>query len=136
MSERPLEVLRRTLAARPAVRLAVHFGSTARGRGRPGSDLDVGVLLDEDGGTTLWEIEKALAAAIRQPIDLVDLRRAPPLLRFQIARDGRALVERREGDWKRFKYHAVRDWWDWEPTARRLHRRAVERLREKIHGPA
>jgi predicted nucleotidyltransferase len=115
----------------------VLFGSTARRRRTEGSDLDVGVLLDGEDSTGLWQVETALAKVIRRPLDLIDLRRAPPLLRFQIARDGRLLVERREGDWKRFKLRALRDWWDWAPTARRLQQRAVERLRNRLeHGPA
>lgn len=137
MHQESLELLRRTLADSPAVRLAVLFGSAARGVQTEGSDLDVGVLLDEQSGGGLWQVETALARVIRQPLDLIDLRRAPPLLRYQIARDGRLLVERREGDWKRFKLRALRDWWDWAPTARRLQRRAVERLRKRLqHGPA
>ncbi len=137
MHEKSLEALCRTLADLPGVRLAVLFGSTARGRETASSDLDVGVLLEEDGGTTLWQVETALAAAVARPLDLVDLRRAPPLLRCQVAREGRLLVERREGDWKQFKLRALRDWWDWAPTARRLHRRAIERLRRRLeHGPA
>jgi hypothetical protein len=43
------------------------------------------------------------------------------------------LLERQEGDWKRFKVRALLDWWDWAPTARSLHRLAVERLRRRVH---
>ena len=121
----------------PAVRLAVLFGSAARGRTTRGSDLDVGVLLDQEAATTLWEIEGTLGEAMRRPVDLIDLRRAPPLLRFEIARDGRVLLERQEGDWKRFKVRALLDWWDWAPTARSLHRLAAQRLRRGVeHGSA
>lgn len=125
------------LAGFPAVRLAVLFGSAARGRTTRGSDFDVGVLLEPEAATTLWEIEGTLGEAMRRPVDLIDLRRAPPLLRFEIARDGRVLLERREGDWKRFKVRALLDWWDWAPTARSLHRLAAQRLRWRVeHGPA
>jgi predicted nucleotidyltransferase len=136
MLEEQIESVRRALAAFPAVRLAVLFGSAARGQDAAARDLDLGVLLEEAGGASLWEIEKAVAATLRRPFDLVDLHRAPPLLRFQIARDGRLLVEREEGDWKRFKVRALLDWWDWAPTARQLHRIAAQRLRESVHGPA
>lgn len=137
MQAKDLRPLRHAFDGVPAVRLAILFGSAARGQERAGSDLDIGVLLDEDGGGSLWEVEKALAEAIRTSIDLVDLRRAPPLLRFQIARDGRLILERLEGEWKRFKVRALLDWWDWAPTARKLHRRAIDRLRSRLHhGPA
>ena len=134
----PSEVsLAEALAGFPAVRLAVLFGSAARGRTTRGSDLDVGVLLEPEAATTLWEIEGTLGEAMRRPVDLIDLRRAPPLLRFEIARDGRVLLERQEGDWKRFKVRALLDWWDWAPTARSLHRLAAQRLRRGVeHGSA
>ena len=136
MLEEQLESLRQALAAFPSVRLAVLFGSAARGQDTPASDLDLGVLLDEGEGTSFWTIEKAVAGRLRRPFDLIDLRRAPPLLRFQIARDGRLILERRECDWKRYKVRALLDWWDWAPTARKLYRLAARRLRESVHGPA
>lgn len=137
MLEMSLEPLRRALVDRSDVRLAVLFGSAARKQETAGSDLDVGVLLEKDRSASLWDVETALAEAVCRPVDLVDLRRAPPLLRFQIAREGRVLVERRPGDWRRFKLRAIRDWWDWAPTARALQRRATERLRRRLHhGPA
>lgn len=135
MLEEQLDSVHQTLARHPSVRLGVLFGSVARGQQAASSDLDLGVLL-ENGGTTLWELETALAGVLRRPFDLIDLHRAPPLLRFQIARDGRLILERREGDWKRFKVRALLDWWDWAPTARKLYRLAARRLRERVHGPA
>jgi len=133
MQTPPEDSLLEALARFPAVRLAVLFGSTARGRTTPRSDLDLGVLLEPEAATTLWEVEGAVGEAARRPVDLIDLRRAPPLLRFEIARDGRVLLERQEGDWKRFKVRALLDWWDWAPTARSLHRLAVQRLRQRVH---
>ena len=72
--------LREGAAALPAVRLAVVFGSTARGKQRPRSDVDVDVLLEP-------------------------------------------------GLWTHFKARAMVDWWDWAPTARKIHRAAMQRLR-------
>lgn len=123
--------LRQILAGFPAVRLAVLFGSTARGRRTARSDVDLGVLLEEDDPSQLWPIDAAAGTALRRTIDLVDLRRAPPLLRFEIARDGRPLLERRDGEWVRFKARAMIDWWDWAPMLRRFHRLAARRLQEE-----
>lgn len=135
---RPLsDSLRQALSVFPEIRLAVLFGSIARGRSTARSDVDVGLLLDEHPTVTLWEIEGALGEAVHRTVDLVDLHRAPPLLRFEIARHGRPLLERQEGEWKRFQVRALLDWWDWAPTARRLHRLAAEGLRRELrHGPA
>ena len=60
---------------------------------------------------------------------VIYLDEAPPLLRFEIARDGVVLVERRPGFWTDFKAKAMVDWWDWAPTARKIQRAAIQRLR-------
>ena len=110
------------------MRLAVLFGSAARGQSGPGSDLDVGVLL-EPGQESAAALEVALARATGRRLDLVRLDAAPPLLRFEIARDGRVLLERAPHAWADFRARAMTDWWDWAPTARLLHDAAVSRLR-------
>jgi len=131
-----LEALRESLARIPALRLAVVFGSFARGEARGRSDLDLAVLLATDDADGLWNVQVAVSSAVPHPVDLVDLRRAPPLLRFEIARDGVVLVEGGEGEWRRFREKAMLDWWDWAPFARKLHQLAAQRLREElVHGP-
>jgi predicted nucleotidyltransferase len=127
--------LREALASRTGVRLAVLFGSAARGTARPRSDLDIGVLL-ERGQERLTDVEVVLARATGRRVEVVPLDSAPPLLRFEIARDGRVLLERTPHAWTDFRARAMTDWWDWAPTARLINRAAVERLRATVaHGP-
>jgi predicted nucleotidyltransferase len=117
------------------VRLAVLFGSAARGKAAPGSDLDVGILFDP-GQESAAALEVALARATGRRVDVVRLEAAPPLLRFEVARDGRVLLERTPHAWVDFRARAMTDWWDWAPTARFLHAAAVERLRAAVaDGP-
>jgi hypothetical protein len=87
------------------------------------------------------EAEQRLTAHLRtvtsREIDLVRLDEAPPLLRFEIARDGRLLVERVPHLWSDTRARAMTDWWDWAPTARLFQRGAVARLRAEVsRGPA
>jgi len=124
-------VLAEALQSRPGVRLAVLFGSAARGSTAPGSDLDVGVLIDP-GREDTTALEVALARATGRRVDVVRLDAAPPLLRFEIARDGRVLLERKPYAWVDFRARAMTDWWDWAPTARFLHAAAVARLRAAV----
>ena len=132
----PAEVLERALSEVAGVRLAVLFGSTARGRSRVGSDLDVGVDLAA-GAEPLPSLAVRLSRAAGREVDLVSLGEAPPLLRFEIARDGVVLVERAPYAWADFRAKAMVDWWDWAPTARIMHAAAVGRLRARLaHGPA
>ena len=126
-----LEALRKTLEAQPAVRLAVLFGSMARGRSSARSDVDLALRLVRDDAAARREVVAAAGRATGREIDVVDLDAAPPLLRFQIARDGVVLVEREPRLWTRFKARAMVDWWDWAPTARRIHAAYVRRLREQ-----
>ena len=127
-----LEQLKEVLATMPAVHLAVLFGSRARGRGGPRSDVDLGLVLDPDTRAERQRLEAAAGRAARREVDVVYLEESPPLLRFQIARDGVVLVAREPRAWPRFKARAMVDWWDWAPTARRIHASYTRRLREQV----
>jgi len=131
----PERSLLQALESWPGVRLAVLFGSAARGQSGPRSDLDVGVRL-EPGTETAAALEVALARATGRRVDLVRLDTAPPLLRFEIARDGSLLLERAPHAWADFRARAMTDWWDWAPTARLFHAAAASRLRAALaDGP-
>jgi hypothetical protein len=133
----PLERIKRVLEETPAVRLAVVFGSAARQTESRDSDIDVGISWLDGAVQPAAAVAVALERAAGLPVDLVLLGDAPPLLRFEIARDGRVLVERVPHAWADFRARAMIDWWDWAPTARMMHRVMAERLREEAaHGPA
>lgn len=125
-----LEALRKALADQPAVQLAVLFGSTARGSGGPRSDVDLALRLRPATTEARRAAVAAAGRATHREIDFIDLDTAPPLLRFQIARDGKVLVEREPRMWTGFKARAMIDWWDWAPTARKIHAAYIRRLRE------
>lgn len=121
----------------PVVELAVLFGSAARGEGRKGSDVDVAVRLEEDSASDLSHLEATLSRTTGLEIDLVPLDASPPLLRFEIARDGVVLIERKPYAWADFRAQAMIDWWDWAPTARKIQRGLLAQLREKVgRGPS
>ena len=118
--------LRAVLEADPSVHLAVLFGSAARGEDSAVQDLDVGVLASS--AARMGRLQVGLERATGRRVDLVALDEAPALLRFEVTRDGRVLVERAPHLWSDFKAKAMVDWWDWAPTARLFHRAAVRRL--------
>lgn len=75
-----------------AVRLIVVFGSCARGRARPDSDLDIAV----DAGTVMTAMQHlslvgALAELTGRPVDLVDLRTVGEPLLGQILQHGQRI---------------------------------------------
>lgn len=97
--------------AMPRLNLLVLFGSTVKGRGRAGSDLDLAVHFD--GPADLDALYLALAGRLGSDrVDLVDLRRAGPLLAFEVARTGCLLFERRPGMFREFQSLASRRYCD------------------------
>jgi predicted nucleotidyltransferase len=124
--------LRSRISSLPSVRLAVLFGSTARGEARPRSDVDLGVLLDPDTPVLRREVEAALGSAAEREVDVIFLADAPPLLRFEISRDGVLLFEKEEGLWTAVKVRAMVDWWDWAPYSRLFTKAAVAGIRERL----
>ncbi|HKI01872.1 MAG TPA: nucleotidyltransferase domain-containing protein [Thermoanaerobaculia bacterium] len=130
--------LRQTTASLPEVRLAVLFGSTARGKAGPRSDVDLGVLLEPDTPDVRLRVEAELGRAVGdRAVDVIFLKEAPPLLRFEIAKEGVVLHQNQDDLWTDFKTRAMLDWYDWEPIARRIEEALIERLRRKVeHGQA
>jgi predicted nucleotidyltransferase len=127
--------LRQTTASLPEVRLAVLFGSTARGKAGPRSDVDVGVLLEPDTPDARLRVEAELGRAVGdRAVDVIFLKEAPPLLRFEIAKEGVVLHQVQDDLWTDFKTRAMLDWYDWEPIARRMEEAVIERLRRKVES--
>lgn len=129
-----LEALATAVDSVPELKLAVLFGSAAALRDRADSDLDIGVLLAGDRSADLPALRVRLERVTGRIVDLVPLESAPPLLRMEVARHGRVLLEREPGAWSLFCAHAMIDWWDWAPTARLMHETAARRLREEAAG--
>jgi predicted nucleotidyltransferase len=106
------------------VRLAVLFGSTARGTDTPESDIEVVVQLEGDDFVQLVELEERLSQAGErrvQVIRLSDAQREPQLL-ADILSQGRVLVDRDDG-WRRLRRRR---------SAQALEREANRRTREAV----
>ena len=99
-----LSSLVEALRTQPNVRLAVLYGSIARGEGRPDSDLDVLVRLRNDSYLTRAELRDRMRETSERGVQLVSLEQAEaaPLLLEDVLRDGRVLIDR-DRDWPRLK---------------------------------
>lgn len=72
------------------------FGSCARGDERPDSDVDLAALFARRlSAGEMADLIGDLATLLRRPVDLVDLERAPPLLAYEVLREGRLLYDER-----------------------------------------
>ena len=99
-----LDRLLAALRTQPNVRLAVLFGSVARGEEDAASDLDLLVEFRRDGVGARAEAREQIEAAAGPRVQLVGLAeaKASPLLLADILRDGRVLVDR-DGEWPKLK---------------------------------
>jgi hypothetical protein len=138
LSDEVADRLRAVFAARPAVRGAYVFGSVAAEREGRGSDLDLGIVVDED----IWDpsdkvplIGDCMDAARRDWIDLVVLNDAPLVLQFEAVRPNEILYAADDFEPGGFTSKVLRMYWDFQPHLRRQ-RKAYKRrlLNEDRHG--
>jgi predicted nucleotidyltransferase len=123
--------LREFFAQPPAGTAAVYlYGSVARGDSRPGSDLDVAILFEQDPPRTLEGLHTAIAddlqAALGRPVDLVILNHASPDLVHRVLRDGVLVCEPDRSARIRFEVRLRNEYFDMEPI-RSLYRRSAVR---------
>ncbi|MEE4270204.1 MAG: nucleotidyltransferase domain-containing protein [Thermoanaerobaculales bacterium] len=70
------------------------FGSRATEAVHEKSDIDIAVLPTEAlDGSLRWDVQQDLAIALHSPVDLVDLRSASTVMRFQVVSNGELLFE-------------------------------------------
>ena len=87
------------LRTEPNVRLAVLYGSMARGEDRRDSDVDVLVEMNPDASEAVRGLADRLERALGRDVDVARLDRAresAPLLVLQALEEGRVLVDRDE----------------------------------------
>lgn len=116
-----LAQLRSALRTEHNVRLAVLFGSSARGEKSEESDIDLLVEMRDSSLVRVVDLELKLEGLLGHEVDVlsVDDAEASPLLLAEALREGRAIVDR-EGRWAKLHSEA-------EKVARRA--RQLERAR-------
>jgi predicted nucleotidyltransferase len=123
------------LATQPDVLAAYLFGSHVTGKARPGSDVDLAVLLSQQDASQrferrlrlMGEVEDALA---RRPADVVLLNDAPPLLAHQALREGRLIFERDRAARVEFEVRAGKIYADLKPMYDYHNRDLFQKIRE------
>lgn len=97
-----LQALISGLRTIPDVRLAVLFGSVARGDEHERSDLDILVRFADPTLRARGRLLRRLEATIPGAVQIVSLDDVNALLLADVLRDGRVLVDR-DGDWPRLR---------------------------------
>jgi predicted nucleotidyltransferase len=102
-----LSALRRALRTEPNVRLAVLYGSVARGDDTPDSDVDLLVSLGEDHANAAVKLAVRLERALGCDVDVARLNRVrgnAPLLLLRAIDEGRVVLDR-DDEWGKLKAH-------------------------------
>jgi predicted nucleotidyltransferase len=123
------------LATQPDVLAAYLFGSFATAKARPGSDVDLAVLLGGQDASQrferrlrlMGEVEDALA---RRPADVVVLNDAPPLLSYQVLSEGCLIFERDRAARVEFEVRAGKIYADLKPMYDYHNRDLFQKIRE------
>jgi hypothetical protein len=131
----------RCMSKKREIQAAYIFGSVASGRTRPGSDVDIAVLLNENSSRFRspdyrLKLAAEISSAIGRPdVDLTILNEAPPVLAHQVLSKGQLVFERSASARADFQVRTVNVYLDTEPM-RALYRRYLKkRIREgKILG--
>ncbi|MBP1718742.1 MAG: hypothetical protein H6Q43_2180 [Deltaproteobacteria bacterium] len=106
-----LEGILSPLFQKKDLQLLILFGSFVQGGRHPESDLDLALLFDQP-AEILQLTNEVIRLVHTDRVDVVDLRRASPLLAFSIARKGRVLYERSPGLFNNFFSLAFRRYAD------------------------
>lgn len=131
------ERLRGALEARRDVLVAYLFGSVARGKAGPLSDVDVAVLLAEDGDpfTAFLEVAEEVARIVGpERADVVFLNEAPVALAYRVLRDGRLILCRDEEARIEHRVRTVLAYPDMEPFFRTFEEGERHRILEGRFG--
>lgn len=111
--------------------LAYLFGSLASkdeklSRPRPPGDVDLAILTKE--GSAYELLEAVVDALGTDRLDLVDLRKASPILRFEILRSGRPIYISDEDLRERYEMETIYLYRDTEPMRKRQREALKERM--------
>jgi predicted nucleotidyltransferase len=119
------------------VKVAYLFGSTATGRARQGSDVDIAVLLDGEIGLLEQEVlADRLARGMKvAEVDLLVLDRAPLELRGRVIQEDHPIYSSDEPRRMEFEVRTRSEYFDFLPTLQEHTRRFLERVaREGLGG--
>jgi len=108
----------------PQVIALIHYGSTARARATPLSDIDICVVTLSGLPHDTWE---TIMSHTGPGLDLVLFSDLSPSVKYRVIREGKPLFIRNEKMWHRKKADALRQYLDIQPLIERNTRRIIRR---------
>lgn len=128
--------LKNYFSASDAIDSVYLFGSTAKNKQRPNSDIDIAVLFGDD----LSELDRfdrklniasELEDLLGSPVDIVDLRTSDPYFIHQIMLNKELIYDMNTNARVAFEVEARREYFDRIPFYELYHKQAMKRLEER-----
>jgi len=115
------------------------FGSLAKGKSRPESDVDMAVFLapaipEEAYLDRRLQFMSDLSNRLGREADVIILNEAGPVLKHQVFEHGRLLCEMNHQETISFKARSMIDYVDWLPYKDRLDKATLRHFRRPAHG--
>jgi predicted nucleotidyltransferase len=104
------------------------FGSFASGRQHPFSDVDIGVYFRKFSLPEFLKVHGALTRALGARVDTVPLNIAPPLLRYEILKNGKRLVSKDETARILYESRAISEGLDEKPLIEAIREANLRRI--------
>ena len=123
----------------PGIIAVYIFGSFAKEKINQFSDIDIAVLvadeLKESSYTDLrLKFMTDLSSVLEKETDVVILNQAPPFLKYQIFKYGKATFERDDRRSRSFKARSILEYFDFKPIKDFVEGVKIKRLKETSHG--
>ena len=97
------------------VKLAYLYGSYSRGEVTDLSDIDIAILFEPGAEKRVEPLRMDLTELLgEEAIDIVDLEKAPPRLKYNVTKDGKILLG--EDHSAEFETKATLEYFDFKPT--------------------
>ncbi len=121
------------------INLAYLFGSYAKGRITPLSDVDVGVLLDDKIDPKVYfdiqlDLSDQLSSYLNKEVEVVILNRADPRLSYQVMKYGKIVFEKDRNLKADFERKALNIYFDLKPMFDFYEKKLLERIKEGRFG--
>lgn len=105
----------------PEVIAVILYGSHAKGKAGPLSDIDIAVIIKDK------NIEAEIGSLSSNKLDVVPFHRLPLYIQFDVLRDGKILFCRDKKYLKKLKEKVMREYLEMSQMYRRFERRIMSR---------
>ncbi len=123
------------IAHKYTIDFLVYFGSYQTKYYTSDSDIDIAFLSSKtiDNEKKVSLLEDLILYHRKSEIDLVDLRTAEPLLRYEIAKEGKVLYEKESGLFDKYSLFYIKRYYELKPLIDERTKNIGKKIMEVIH---